>query len=57
MYNSRSGESVCNKGDHFLFGLIFIKKIIKPNFFKKTKIELKPDQTDPFQFGSIRFFK
>jgi hypothetical protein len=26
-----------SRGDHFRFDLIFIKKIIKLNFFKKTK--------------------
>jgi len=37
------------RGDYFLFGLIFIKKIIKPNLKKKQK----PIQTDRFWFGFL----
>ena len=50
-------------GDYFRFGLVFIKKVIKPNFFKKKP---KPVQTDRFglvfwtktdsnRFGSVFF--
>jgi hypothetical protein len=37
-------------GDHFRFGLIFIKKITKPNLKKKKP---KPVQIDRFRFGSV----
>jgi len=50
-------------GDYFWFGLVFIKKVIKPNFFLKKP---KPVQTDRFglvfgtktdsnRFGSVFF--
>jgi len=42
--------NVCIRDDHFLFGLIFIKKITKPNFFLK---KLKPVQTGRFRFSSV----
>jgi hypothetical protein len=42
--------NVCIRDDHFLFGLIFIKKITKPNFFFK---KLKPVQTGRFRFSSV----
>ena len=44
------------RGDHFQFGLVFIKK--KSNqtefFFLKTETEPKPVQTDRFWFGYFR---
>jgi len=58
------------RGDYFLFGLIFIKKIIKPKFFLKKKnrnrfkpigfgfLGQKPVQTGLtlfFRFGSVFF--
>jgi hypothetical protein len=42
------------RDDYFRFGLVFIKKITKPNFFLKKP---KPVQTDRFRFGSVRFFR
>jgi len=45
---------VTSRGDHFRFGLVFIKKVTKLNFFfKKTKTEPKPVQTDWFWFGFL----
>ena len=40
--------------DYFRFDSVFIKKIIKLNFFLKKP---KPIQTNRFQFGSVRFFR
>ena len=37
-------------GDYFRFGLVFIKKITKLNFFLKKP---KPVQTDRFRFGFL----
>jgi hypothetical protein len=46
------------RGDHFQFGLVFIKKkVTKLNFFLKTETEPKPVQTDRFWFGSVQFFR
>ena len=46
------------RGDHFQFGLVFIKKSNQTDFFfKKTETEPKPVQTDWFRFGSICFFR
>jgi len=43
---------VWNRGDHFQFGLVFIKKITKTGFFlKKIKTEPKLVQTNQFRFG------
>ena len=42
---------VMNRGDHFRFASVFIKKITKSNFKKKTETEPKPVQTDWFRFG------
>jgi len=43
-----------NRGDHFRFGSVFIKKITKPNFFfKKTETEPKSVQTNRFRFGFL----
>jgi hypothetical protein len=45
---------VVGRGDHFLFGSVFIKKITKPNFFlKKTETEPNPVQTDQFRFSFL----
>jgi hypothetical protein len=38
------------RSDHFLFGLVFIKKITKIGFFKKTR-----NQTET-NFGSVQLF-
>ena len=44
-----------DRGDHFQFGSVFIKKkVTKFNFFKKKP---KPGQTNWFRFGSIQFFR
>ena len=40
-----------SKSDHFQFGLVFIKKIIKLNFFLKNQNQFKLTG-----FGSVRFF-
>jgi hypothetical protein len=40
------------RGDHFLFGSIFIKKNNQTNFFFSKK-EPKPVQTDRFRFGFL----
>jgi hypothetical protein len=46
------------RGDHFQFGLVFIKKSNQTDLKKKkTETEPKPVQTDWFRFGSIRFFR
>jgi len=42
---------VMNRGDYFRFASVFIKKITKSNFKKKTETEPKPVQTDWFRFG------
>jgi len=44
-----------SRGDHFLFGSVFIKKSNQTEivFEKKTK----PGQTDRFRFSSIQFFR
>jgi hypothetical protein len=42
---------VMNRGDHFRFASVFIKKITKLNLKKKTETEPKPVQTEWFQFG------
>ena len=39
-----------SRGDHFQFGLIFIKKNNQTEIKKKKP---KPVQTDQFQFGSV----
>jgi hypothetical protein len=44
-----------DRGDHFQFSLVFIKKNNQTDFFKKTKP--KPVQTDRFRFGSVWFFR
>ena len=41
-----------SRGDHFWFGLIFIKKNNQTEFFFLKK-KPKPGQTDRFQFGSV----
>ena len=49
-----------NRGDHFWFRSVFIKKSNQTEIFflkKKTETEPKPGQTDRFQFGSVRFFR
>jgi len=55
---------VWNRGDHFQFGLVFIKKITKPVFLKKTKtssnqpvsVWLSYFEKNWFKLGSARFF-
>jgi len=43
-----------NRGDHFRFGSVFIKKkVTKPILKKKTETEPKPVQTDRFRFGFL----
>ena len=49
-------------GDYFRFGLVFIKKVIKPKFFKKNRNRFKPTGSvwffgqKPIQTGLARFF-
>jgi hypothetical protein len=41
---------IISRGDHFLFGSVFIKNDNQIEFFsKKTETEPKPVQTDQFQ--------
>jgi hypothetical protein len=42
---------VLNRGDHFRFNSVFIKKSNQTEIFFKKKP--KPGQTDRFQFGSV----
>ena len=47
---------ILSRGDHFRFGLVFIKKSNQTDLFffeKKNETEPKPGQTDWFRFGSV----
>jgi hypothetical protein len=42
-----------NRSDHFQFDSVFIKKIIKVNFFKKTENRTETRSTRPVRFGFL----
>jgi hypothetical protein len=42
-----------DRGDHFRFGSVFIKKSNQIEIKKKTETEPKPGQTDRFRFGFL----
>jgi hypothetical protein len=43
--------------DYFLFGLVFIKKIIKLNYFLNKKTKTSSNRSISVRFGSVRFFR
>ena len=53
---SKHSFTLINRGDHFRFGSVFIKKNNQTEIFFFEK-KPKPGRTDRFWFGSVRFFR